>query len=148
MGQKRKLAGQASGMPGGILLGVGAAMIIILLCAMVLAWLVASERISEEMVSLGCCVIWPLASAAGNLVAWSAIREKRLIVMGITTTSIYVMLLISALAFGGQYQGIGTAALLVCLGGGISMIPELIGKGSGAKGHNNRSIVKLHKKFI
>lgn len=145
MAMKLKSNGRSTSIPAGIGIGLAAALVIMVIGAMLLAWLVSTERAGENAVGWGCMVILPAASATGNFCAWSLIRHRRLLITGITTAALYVLLLILALPFGGQYEGMGLTALLVALGGGISLIPAALGSASGARGHKNRRIVKLHK---
>lgn len=148
MATKLKRTGRSMSIPAGIGIGLGTALAVMVVGAMILAWLIASERAGEDAIGWGGMVILPVASVLGNLCAWGMIRHRRLMITGITTAGLYVLLLLLALPFGGQYEGLGTTALLVALGGGISLIPAALGSGSGARGHNNRHIVKLHKNLM
>lgn len=141
-----KRTGKSASMPAGIAFGLLAAVVTMIAGAMLLALLIITQRVGEDAIGWGCMVILPLSSALGSLCAWWILRGKRLMITAITTAGFYILLLAMALPFGGLYEGIGTTALLVALGGGISLIPALVGSGSGAHGHKNRRIVKLHKK--
>lgn len=135
MSRKRRPTGRSMSIPAGIAAGIGIALAITVLGAMVLAWLVVTERLGEDAIGWGCMVILPLASAAGSVAAWRLIRHQRLTVSMITCGGYYLALLAIALLFGGGYEGLGVTALLVLLGGGIGLIPALFGGGSGARRH-------------
>ncbi len=131
----KKRNGRVMSMPAGIGLGVGTSGIVTLIGAMVLAWLISTERAGEDAVGWGCMVIQLLASAVGCITAWRVIRHKRLMVTGLTAVSYYLALLIMSLAFGAGFTGMGTTAAMVVLGGGITQFPVLFGGGSGAHKH-------------
>lgn len=146
MAVKLKRTGRSMSIPAGIAIGLAVALMVMVIGAMLLAWLITTERVGEDAIGWGCMVILPVGSVLGNLFAWRMIRHRRLMITGITTAGLYVLLLLLALPFGGQYESLGTTALLVALGGGIALIPAAVGSSSGVRGHNKRHIVKLHKK--
>lgn len=145
MVMNRKGSSRTISLPVGIVIGTGCAALIAVLGAMVLAWMIMEERVGEDSIEVGCMVIVVLAAVVGSICAWGAVRQQRLLVTGLTIAAFYILLLAMALPFGGQYHGVGRTALLVVLGGGIALIPAAVGGGSGAQGHKNRRIVKLHK---
>ncbi len=132
---KRKASGKVMSMPAGIGLGIGICGLVTLVGAVILAWLVSTERVGEQNVGWGCMAIQSAAALAGSLSAWTAIRHKRLMVTGLTAAGYYGLLLVMALAFGGGLTGMGMTAAMVALGGGIWQIPVLFGGGSGARRH-------------
>ena len=135
MALKRKNTGRAMSLPAGIALGIGISLAVSILGAMVLAWLIVSERAGESAIGYGCVVIIPMASLVGCICAWKFIRHQRLMITGITAAGFYLALLALALLFGGKFEGMGVAAILVLLGGGIALIPALLGNKSGARRH-------------
>ncbi len=135
MARKRKGSGRAMSMPMGIGLGVGISITVTVLSAVILAWLVSTERVGEEAVGYGCMFIQVLAASTGAIAAWRAIRHKRLMVTGLTVTGYYLVLLLMAMAFGAGFTGMGTTAVTVALGGGITQISALFGSGSGVRRH-------------
>ena len=141
-----KRMGRSNSLPMAIVFGLLAVVVFMICGAMLLALLIVTERVGEDAIGWGCMVILPLSSALGSLCAWLLLKRQRLMVTGITAGGFYILLLILALPFGGLYDGMGITALLVALGGGIALIPALLGSGSGVHGHKNRRMVKLHKK--
>lgn len=120
MGNKHKYTGRAFSLPAGIGIGTAVSLTGMLIGAMILAWLIVSERVGENGIGWGSMVILPLSSAAGAWTAWHLIQHRRLMVCSIQCAAYYLCLLLMALPFGGQYEGMGVTALLVVLGGAIT----------------------------
>ncbi len=131
----KKRNGRAMSMPAGVGVGVGLCVIVSIIGGVVLAWLVASERVGEMAIGYGCMVIQLLSAALGSVTAWRCIRHNKLAVSGLTVGGYYLLLLIMALSFGNGFSGMGVTALMVLLGGGIVQIPALFGNRSGAYRH-------------
>ena len=130
----KKVTGRSKPMAAGLALGTVVSFLLTLVGAAVIANLILSEKLAEEAVGYGAVVVLLLASAIG---AWlSAILVKRrwmLVCLG--AGGIYYLLLLSvtALFFGGQYQGMGVTALLVLGGSGAVGLLGLGGKKSSGK---------------
>ena len=135
----KKVTGTAMSMPAGIALGVGVSVVITLIGAMVVAWLVISERLAESAVGYGSMVILLTASLTGCLVGCGMVKSRRLMVCSICVAGYYLALLAVALLFGGQFEGIGVTALFVLLGGAAAVILGLVGNKSGARKYKFRS---------
>lgn len=135
MAGKRKRNGRVMSIPAGVGFGVCVSYLVTLAGAAMVAWLVLSERIGEENIGWGSMIVLLLASAIGTVTAWRSIRHKRWMVTGLAAAGYYIALLVTALAFGGGFTGMGTTAVTVALGGGIVQIPALFGGGSGAHRH-------------
>ncbi len=133
MGRKRN--GRAMSIPAGVGAGASISIAVTLIGAMVLAWMLGSERVGEQMVGYGCMVIQFMAAASGAATAWGCIRHNRLVVIGLAIGIYYLLLLLLALSFGNGFEGMGITALMVLLGGGTVQIPALFGAGSGAHRH-------------
>ena len=132
---RRKVTGTAMSMPGGIGLGIGISVVLMLIGAMVVAWLVTTEKMAQTSIGYGVMLIHVLAAAAGCCAAAGAIKHRRLMVCGVTAAGYYLALLVVALIFGGQFEGMGVTALTVLAGGGIAVILGLAGKRSGVRRH-------------
>lgn len=141
MKKKHYNAGRAKSMPAGIGIGVLVSLVVTVMGAAIVAWMIVSERIGENGIGWGCMVILPVASAAGAEVAWRLIRHRRLMVCGIQCGAFYLLLLAMALPFGGVYEGMVLTALLVAIGGGISLIPGLIWSGNGGQ-HYRKTVFR------
>lgn len=103
----------------GVLLGGALAAIgVTLVCCAVCAWLISKEMIGEAAADYCIPVILILSSFAGGKTAIHRIQERRLIT-GVIVAAIYVLALlaVTALFFGGQYQGIGVTVPAALSGG-------------------------------
>ena len=135
----KKVTGKASSVPAGVAIGVCLSLAVMLVGAAVLAWLVASESVGEEMIGYGAMLILFTASVSGSWLSSMKIKRLRVQVSLITGGIYYLVLLaITALFFGGRYQGMGVTGILVMLGSGTASI-------LGLKGKNGRK-VKTRKK--
>lgn len=113
----KKVTGNAMNMPVAMGIGLACSMIITIVGTVITAYLVLSEKIGENAIGYSAIVILLLASAAG---AWltAGLIKRRWMVICVGAGGIYylTLLAITALFFGGQYQGMGVTALVV-LGG-------------------------------
>ncbi len=100
--------------PLGLGLGIAVSIGITLLAAVILAVLVDSQTMHPESVSTGIYIALVLASAAGTLTALAAVKQQLLLV-SVLLGAVYLGMLLSmtALFFGGEYKGQGTAAVTV-----------------------------------
>ncbi|MBE6975427.1 MAG: hypothetical protein E7436_08050 [Ruminococcaceae bacterium] len=128
MGRKKKF-----GIPAGVGIGIGVGVLVMLAGAMILAWLMAGERVPESAMSLGATVILVLSSSVGCLAAWAAVGRNRLPLTGMTMGGIFLVLILGGLVFGGVEGGIGTTLAMIGIGGGISWIPAVISGKGGVK---------------
>ena len=125
MNLKKKVSCRTTGMAVGIFQGLLVSVVVTLVFTAVLAWLVAAEKIEVSAVGYGSMVALLLSAMLGSWVASAKIGCRRVQVCGITGCAYYLTLLsITALFFGGQYQGMGVAAILVLVGSGL---PALLG---------------------
>lgn len=139
MVMNKKVTGKASSVPAGVTIGVCMSLAVMLVGAAVLAWLVASESVGEEMIGYGVMIILFAASVSGSWLSSMKIKRLRVQVSLITGGIYYLILLaITALFFGGRYHGMGVTGILVMLGSGTASI-------LGLKGKNGRK-VKTRKK--
>ena len=131
---KRK---QGTNSKAGILMvGTIVSMAVMLVGAAICAALISAETIPAE--AMGYCTLGILliSAFAGAAVAAGKGIEKRLYMsLGIGGAYMVVLFAISALFFGGQYEGIGVTALVVLSG---CVLPVLLGM-------NRRKGVKPHK---
>ncbi len=119
----KKLTGKAAGMPMGILIGVMVSVMTTLICSAVLAWLISTEKMQADAIGYGVAVALLVASFIGALAAVARIKRLRTQVSLITGGVYYLVLLsVTALFFGGRYQGMGVAAIFVILGSGLTAL--------------------------
>ena len=127
--------------PVGITIGTSLSVISAVGGVAILASLIENEQIAEGTMRTGCMFIHFLSASLGSLVSAAITKQKRLPVCIITAAAyLGIMLAMTALLFGGQYQGIGSTALIVMAGGGAAVLPAFIRKGSGGRMKKLRSI--------
>ena len=137
MTKKHKLSGAGVTMPVGIVMGVAVCVAVVLIGAVALAYLVIRETIGLGSVGFGALLIIGLSSAIGAWFATMLVKEKKLLVCGLTALGFYLVLLsITAVFFDGMYAGLGIAAVAILAGAGISLLPGMRGK----KGKNKIKI--------
>ncbi len=125
----QKVTGRASSIPVGIGLGILLSVAITLLLSCLLAWLVLGGRIGESGMGYGIMGILLIASLAGSALAILRVKHRKLLV-GLAAGIGYlaVLLMCTALFFGGQYQGIGVTAVVILCG---SLAASLLGARDG-----------------
>ena len=140
MKKTSKYASKRSALLPGVLAGAGVSLAVCLLGAALLAWLIAFEKVGEGALKTGPVVILLLGAWLGSGAAWSLVKQNRLAVWGAHCGVLYALLLLGALPFGGQLRGLGMTAAVILLGGGISLVPAIIGSKSGGKKYKIKAI--------
>ena len=136
MVSKRKTSGKTLTVPVGIALGQLVSLIVTLVGAAILAYLVVSEKVGENSIGYGSMLILLAASALGTWMALASVKRRKLMVCGISAACYYLVLLgMTALFFGGQYEGMGIIALMVLIGSGAVLLLSSIGKNSRKTRH-------------
>lgn len=109
-----KTTGRAMSMPGGLAVGGGVSLGITLAGCGLLAWLVGSERIDSQNIGYWIMALLLLGSFIGAVVACGRIKRQRLLV-SVMSGAVYmgILLSITALFFGGQYDGVIVTTILV-----------------------------------
>ena len=121
----RKVTGVAVTMPMGIGIGCGISMLLTILGAVVIAKMISMEIMQETAIGYGAMVIILTASACGAAVAVKKVQKRMLQVSALVGVIYYGLLLITtALFFGGHYRGMGVTALLVVAGCGVVVLME------------------------
>lgn len=134
----RKVTGTASSMPAGLALGGCVSLTVTILGSILAANLVLRELLPESSVGYCAMIILLVSSYLGATVSVGRIKHRKLYVCVLTGVIYYGLLLaITALFFGGQYQGMGVTALVVAAGCAAAI---LIGM-NGRKRRSNR----MHK---
>ncbi|MBQ7415635.1 MAG: hypothetical protein IJW14_01195 [Oscillospiraceae bacterium] len=130
----RKVTGKAMSMPAGLVIGWIVSMVLTILGALAIALLILSEKLGVEAIGYGAIVTLILAAATGAWLAAMLIKRRWMIVC-LGTGGIYylTLLAITALFFGGQYQGIGVTALAILSGSGAVGFLGLKGENTGRK---------------
>ena len=131
----KKVTGTAKSIPVGICIGMFVALVVTLSGALITAWLVSNERISDDGIGYSAMIILMASSMLGTFTAQSLVKHQKLIICAATGGSYYLMLLsITALFFGGQYQGMGVTALVIAAGTAVIILTGI----KGSAGHNRK----------
>ena len=127
MVRKRKMAGKPMTLPAGVAVGLVISLIVTLLGAAILAYLISNGTVGQNGIGAGSGCILFLASAMG---AWSTcrgVKGKYLLLCGISGGAYYLMMLsMTALFFGGQYQGVLLTGVLIFLGASVPLFLEIV----------------------
>lgn len=113
----------------------------VILCG-ILALLISNESISETSIGYGTLVVLLLSSAAGALIAIKT-GGSRTMILALISALIYFLflLLLTAIFFGGRYDGVGaTAAVIACGAVCTAILSAGVGRKAqkGRKRRNNR----------
>lgn len=133
----RKPTGTASTIPAGLASGTLAAVAMTLAGAAVTAKLIDAEVLGWDASGYAVLLILLMASWLGAMVTAGKIKRQRL-AMCLSSGLVYfgVLMLMTALFFGGRYSGVGETGLLIFCG---SMLGVFTGYG-GKTGRNRQKI--------
>ena len=119
-----KQTGRAVSMPRGLLTGTLYALAVTLAGTALTAKLVDMEILTPGKIGYAVMVLLIAAAWTGAAVSVHSIKRRILMVSLLSGSCYYLLLLaMTALLFGGQYQGAGETALLILCG---SLLPVLL----------------------
>ena len=119
----QKVTGTAVTMPMGICIGSSISVALTILGAGFVAKLISMEMLQETAIGYGAMIIILLASISGAGIAVRKVKKRMRQVSALVGVFYYVMLLaMTAILFGGKYQGMGVTALLVLAGCGVVVL--------------------------
>ena len=123
MATKYQSTGRAMTLPAGVLLGAGMAFIWTIAMSAVMAKLIEMEVFPESAVGYGSMVILLTASALASTTAWRKVKHQRAIVC-MCAGGVYflILLAVTAVFFGGQFDAVGVTAAVVMAGSGSTVI--------------------------
>lgn len=132
----RKVTGKAASMPVGLAMGAAVSVGVTLTMSAMAARLVYSGRLDEKNIGYCAMVVLILSALLGATVSEKKIKRRKLIVCGASGLIYYTILLITtAILFGGEYRGMGTTALIVLCGCGVAaLLGTRQGRGAGRTG--------------
>lgn len=134
MQNKQARKGRAMSMTGGIICGVSWGALITLAAIALMAKLVDTETLLWESVGYGILVTLMISSFTAAKIAEKKVKRRKLMVCTMSGIAYFGLLLVTtALFFGGKYYAMGETALLVAGGSGLA---ALTGK------HNNKRYQK------
>lgn len=127
MAKRQKVTGRASSVPGGLAAGAAVSMAITVGLTLWMALLLDHESISWDTAGYGIMAMILLSAFFGAWTACGRIRRQRLLVC-LMSGGVYfaILLSVTALFFGGQYQAVGVTALLIA---GGCFCPALLAPG-------------------
>ena len=119
----QKVTGKAVSIPVGIAIGCAVSLLITVLGSVMVAKLISDEVLVDTAIGYGAMMIVLLASALGAAISATKTKRLRLQVCLLAGAVYYgALLAVTALFFGGQYQGMGVTALLVLAGTGTVIL--------------------------
>lgn len=132
--------GRASSMPSGLLTGLAAGMGAILLGTAIIALLVHREVMSVEKIGYGIMGMLLAASAVSAHSACRRIKRQRMVVCLLSAVILWLSLLaLTALFFGGQYDGaLVTGGLILCGSGCVMLLGGREKRGGNRRNRRNK----------
>lgn len=129
--KNRTVRNTATSVPFGLAMGLAFSLIMTIVGAGITALLVHKEIIPESCIGYGSVVTLIISSIAGALLSVKKIKRLRLQISLASGACYYLLLLcMTALLFGGQYEGMGITALVVL---GSCFAVAIVGLGGGQK---------------
>lgn len=127
----RKPSGLAASFPKGLMVGTLAAMVSTLALSALLAALIVSGTVCEGNLGYGVMALLFVSAALGGFVAYRRIKHRRaLIFLGAAVCYLVTLTALTALFFGGQFDGFFPTAMLIIGGSGSAfLLSARAGKG-------------------
>lgn len=134
MKNTNRISGRASSIPAGLALGGAVSVGVTILFAAIMAKLLVSESMTWENAGYGIMVLLIASSFAGAEVAYRKIKRQKLMICMLSGLVYFAILLsITALFFGGQYEAVGVTMGLITAGCGSAAL-----RIQGRRGGKNR----------
>ncbi len=134
MAKKHKLSHSGMSVPVCVAVGAISCLAATMLGALLLAYMVGNETVGIGGIGIGSLLILLLSTALGCWLARVLVKEKRLLVCGLTALTFYLVLIsITAVFFDGIYTGMGLTSLLILAGAGVSLLVGLRKKAGKSK---------------
>lgn len=132
----KKVTGKARSMPAGLAVGLAVSLLLTLMGTALAANLILSEKLAESAIGYIAIIVLLIAGAAGAWIAGAMVKRRWMVVcLGAGGVYYLALLGITALFFGGQYQGMGVTALAILGGCGAVGLLGLRGENSSGKRH-------------
>lgn len=121
----RKPTGTASSIPAGLGWGCASATAVMLMGTFVTAKMIDKEILGWNRSGYAIMVILLLSSWVGAMMASGRIKRRRLtICMAAGAVYMIMLMLMTALFFGGQYNGVGETGLLILCGSTLAAFSQ------------------------
>ena len=135
MKRNRKATGRALSMPAGFAIGTCISLGMTLLLSALLAKLISSEKLEWEKVGYGIMIILLITSVVGAKSTCVMIKRRKLMSCMIAGVLYWLGLItITALFFGGQYDGVGITGVIILCGSALVSLQELKGERGSSTG--------------
>lgn len=136
----KQATGRASSVPAGLAAGAGVSVLVTLSGTALLAKLLDAQTIQWEAIGYGILTMVMLAAMLGSITAMKRIRRQAGIVCLLSGFLYWgILLSITALFFGGQYEAVGVTLLLVVGGSGCAFLLNSRQGRGGKHGQRKRS---------
>ncbi|MDO5545242.1 MAG: hypothetical protein Q4F81_05395 [Eubacteriales bacterium] len=140
MTRNHKVTGRALSMPAGFAIGTGISLGTMLLLSALLAKLISTERLEWDKIGYGIMVILLVTSALGAKFTCMMVKRRKLMSCMVAGLLYWLcLLMITALFFGGQYNGVGITGAVILCGSAVICLQELKGeRGRNAGQHRGK----------
>ena len=130
----KRVTGKAKSLPFGIGIGLLSGMALTIGVVAIVANLILNEKMGEQTIGYAAIVVLLTSSALGAWLATTMVKRRWMLVCLATGGGYFLCLLaITALFFGGQFQGVGATVISVIGGCGAVGLLGL----KGETGHRN-----------
>lgn len=130
--------GRALSMPAGLAIGLCICLVLTLVLSAILAKLVSTEKLEWGNIGYGIMIILLITSLFGSKSTCLLTKRRKLMACFLTGLLYWLsLIMITALFFGGQYDGMGVTGFIVICGCAVSWVME-------SKGERGRK-KNLHK---
>lgn len=135
----QKSTGRASSLWAGLAFGGAVSTGITLVITAVLAKLLDLEKLQWENIGYGILIMIITSSFMGAIVAFGKIKRQRMVVCMLSgVVYLGIMLTVTALFFGGQFEAVGVTVLLIAAGCGSAGLLGLREKRGGNRRKGKR----------
>ncbi len=132
----KRIKGKQLSLPIGIAIGIFISVTITIAGAMLLGGLIDAQKMPLESLDTTTAVIHLIAAFAGSWISYLVTKKMRLMVSAITAGGYLIVLCgMTALIFGGRYQGFGLGILMVFAGLLLSILLGMKGKKGSIRKH-------------
>lgn len=115
----RKVTGRASSFPAGIAAGILSGLTLTLLISLFTAYLISAGVVCQDKTGYCAMATLVLSSGTGAWVGAKRIKRMPMQTAALCAAGYFLLLLsLTALFFGGQYDGMGVTFLIVIIGSG------------------------------
>lgn len=112
-----KPSGRASSMPEGFLWGAISSWISTLILSGILAWLIERNLLNHDYLGYGAMIILSCSAYITAMISHGKIKRQKLLVSMISGIIYFILLiLMTALFFGGRFHGVMETALMIVCG--------------------------------